>query len=68
MRSAADDVPAVPGNADAFPTFDSYIKVRAQRPSSPATRRLSTYNGLPNTGAGGIEERLYAKDLSTPPA
>lgn len=51
--------------ADAFPTFDGYIKISGQAPFiSGDTAAFATRNGLPSAGAGGIEDLYYAKDLS----
>jgi len=62
IRAAADDAPA---QADAFPTFDSYIKVTGQDASVTGDKSsFASHNGTPATGAVGIEDLFYSKDLN----
>lgn len=59
-RAAAADA-----NADAFPTYDSYVKISGQAPwISGDSAAFATRNTAPATGSGGIEDFLYTKDLS----
>jgi len=59
---AAADTPAP---ADAFPSFESYIKVSGQAPwVSGDGAAFAKSTGTPSTGSGGIEELYYTKDLS----
>jgi hypothetical protein len=62
VRAAADDTSA---QADAFPTFDNYIKLSGLAQSldgDPAAYAART--GTPSTGSVGIEDLSYSKDLS----
>jgi len=62
-RISAQDKPAA--NADAFPTYDSYIQVSGQEPWITGDRAaFAQRTGMPNTGTGGIENLAYSKDLS----
>ena len=62
VRTSAADPPA---QADAFPTFDNYIKISGLAPSiSGDSAAFATRTGSPSTGVGGIEDMSYAKDLS----
>jgi hypothetical protein len=62
IRTAAADTPA---QADAFPTFDNYIKVSGQAPFiSGDSAAFATRTGSPAAGSGGIEDLSYAKDIS----
>jgi hypothetical protein len=62
IHAASGDVP-VP--TDAFPDFESYIKVSGEAPwitGDPAA--FANRTGTPSTGSGGIEDLFYTKDLS----
>jgi hypothetical protein len=60
---SAQDKPA--SNADAFPTYDSYIQISGQEPWITGDRAaFAQRSDLPNTGTGGIESLNYSKDLS----
>ncbi|MFI5356121.1 MAG: hypothetical protein ACHQ4G_02175 [Opitutales bacterium] len=49
--------------SDAFPSFDSYIKVTGQAPFITGdSAAFAQRAGTPNTGAGGIEDFYYSKD------
>src|SRR5579883_1788348 len=62
LRALAEDAPAQP---DAFPNFESYIKITGTAPFITGDRaEFATRTGVPNTGAGGIQDLYYAKDLS----
>src|ERR1035438_5443945 len=63
LRSLAADAPS---EADAFPTFESYIKISGQAPFITGDRAaFADRSGEPNsTGAYGIEDLFYSKDLS----
>jgi hypothetical protein len=63
LRSLAADAPS---EADAFPTFESYIKISGQAPFITGDRAaFADRSGVPNsTGAYGIEDLFYSKDLS----
>jgi len=62
VRTSAADTPA---QTDAFPTFDSYIKVSGQAPFiSGDGAAFATRTGSPTAGSGGIEDLFYSKDLS----
>jgi hypothetical protein len=62
LRSYAAD--ATP-DADAFPTFDSYVKISGQAPFMTGDRAaFADRSGTPNTGSFGIEDLFYSKDLS----
>ena len=61
-RAASADAPA---QADAFPNYESYIKVSGQDASvtgDPAA--FANRTGSPKAGAGGIEDFYYSKDLT----
>ncbi len=62
-RVAGADAPA---DADAFPTFESYVKVSGQAPFITGDRAaFATRTGTPNSdGAFGIEDLFYTKDLN----
>jgi hypothetical protein len=62
IRAAADDAASL---ADAFPNYESYIKVSGEAPFiSGDHSAFASHNGLPTAGDGGIEELFYTKDLS----
>jgi len=62
IRAAADDAPAL---ADAFPTFDSYIKISGQAPWTTGDKAAyATRMGAPVAGSGGIEDFQYTKDIN----
>jgi hypothetical protein len=62
IRALADDSAA---NADAFPNYESYIKISGELPSITGDgAAFASRNGLPTAGAGGIEDLQYSKDLS----
>lgn len=51
--------------ADAFPSYESYIKISGQAPwmtGDPAS--FATHTGTPTAGSVGIEDLFYTKDLS----
>lgn len=55
----------IPTDADAFPSFESYIKVSGQAPwISGDSAAFATRNSAPATGSGGIEDFFYTKDTS----
>jgi hypothetical protein len=59
---AAGDAPA---QADAFPSYESYIKISGEAPwmtGDPAS--FATRSGTPNAGAVGIEDLYFTKDLT----
>ena len=59
---AADSAPS---QADAFPNFESYIKISGQAPwVSGDTAAFANRTGTPSSGSGGIEDLLYSKDLT----
>ncbi len=61
-RAGAADTPQ---QSDAFPNYESYVKISGQAPSitgDPAA--FATRTGAPSTGSGGIEDLYYSKDLS----
>jgi len=61
-RASAADAPA---QADAFPTFESYIKVSGQSPwITGDSAAFATRNSTPSTGSGGIEDLYYTKDVT----
>ncbi len=66
---AVPAIQAAPGDApvpaDAFPDFESYIKVSGEAPwitGDPAA--FANRTGTPSSGSGGIEDLFYTKDLS----
>jgi hypothetical protein len=62
VRTSAADTPA---QTDAFPIFDSYIKVSGHAPFiSGDGAAYATRTGSPTAGSGGIEDFFYSKDLS----
>jgi len=62
IRAAAADTP---GQADAFPDFESYIKITGQTPwITGDTAAYATRSGMPSSGAAGIEDLFYTKDLN----
>ena len=62
IRAAGDDAPA---QADAFPSFESYIKVSGQNPwVSGDHAAFATRTGVPTIGTGGIEDLFYSKDIN----
>src|SRR5471032_1529840 len=61
IRAAAAD----PAQADAFPNYDSYIKISGQAPFITGdSAAFATRAGTPTAGSGGIEDLYYSKDLS----
>lgn len=61
-RAAATDTAAL---ADAFPSYESYIKVSGQAPwISGDAAAFATRSGTPAAGSGGIEDLYYTKDIS----
>lgn len=51
-------------DADAFPSFESYIKISGEAPWMTGDRAaFATRADTPNTGAVGIEDLYYTKDL-----
>jgi len=51
--------------ADAFPSFESYVKVSGKAPwISGDTAAFATRSGTPSAGSGGIEDLYYTKDIS----
>jgi hypothetical protein len=53
------------GQADAFPDFESYIKISGQTPwITGDTAAFATRNSMPSSGAAGIEDLLYTRDLN----
>ena len=62
VLAAASDIPT---EADAFPNFESYIKVSGQAPIiNGDSAAFATRNNAPATGSGGIEDLYYTKDLN----
>jgi len=62
VRALADDAST---EADAFPTYESYIKVSGQAPSITGdAAAFATRTGAPATGSAGIEDLYYTKDVS----
>jgi len=62
LRAAADDTPS---QADAFPTYESYVKISGLAPwVSGDTAAYAQRNGNSSLGSGGIEDLFYTKDLS----
>ena len=60
-RAADSDVPT----GDAFPTFESYIKVSGYGPEINGDHAaFATRTDIPNTGAVGIEDLFFTKDIS----
>jgi len=54
-----------PAQADAFPNYESYIKVSGQAPwVTGDSAAFKSRTGTPSLGSGGIEDFFYAKDLS----
>lgn len=54
-----------PTNVDAFPSYESYIKISGQAPwITGDTSAFATRSGTPNTGSGGIEDLFYTRDLT----
>ena len=54
-----------PPNADAFPTFESYIKVSGVAPFTTGDNAAyAMRQGSPTAGSGGIEDFYYTKDTS----
>lgn len=52
-------------SADAFPNFESYIKVSGQAPFiSGDSAAFANRTGATNAGSGGIEDLYYTKDLT----
>jgi hypothetical protein len=61
LRAANDSS----GQADAFPDFESYIKISGQTPwITGDTAAYATRNNMPSSGAAGIEDLFYSKDLN----
>jgi hypothetical protein len=51
--------------ADAFPTYDSYIKVSGQTPwVTGDSAAYAQRSDIPGTGSAGIEDLYYTKDLT----
>lgn len=51
--------------ADAFPDFESYIKISGQTPwVTGDTAAFANRTGMPSTGAAGIEDLFYTKDVN----
>jgi hypothetical protein len=62
LRTAAADSPT---QADAFPNYESYIKISGQAPFiSGDSAAFANRNSQPAAGSGGIEDLYYTKDLS----
>ncbi len=62
FRAAADDAPS---QADAFPSYESYIKISGQAPwISGDDAAFANRTGTPSSGSAGIEDLYYTKDLS----
>ena len=62
IRAAANDTP---GQADAFPDFESYIKISGQTPFITGdTAAYASRAGTPSSGAAGIEDLYYTRDLN----
>ena len=63
LRSSAADTPT---DADAFPTFESYVKVSGQAPFITGdSAAFAQRSGTPNsTGAFGIEDLYFSKDVN----
>jgi hypothetical protein len=60
-RAFAADLPT---QADAFPTYESYIKVSGETPWITGDgAAFATHTGMPTTGAFGIEDFYYSSDL-----
>jgi hypothetical protein len=56
---------AAPAPADAFPNYESYIKISGQAPwITGDSAAFANRAGTPATGSGGIEELYFSKDLS----
>jgi hypothetical protein len=61
-RLAADEASS---QADAFPTYESYIKVSGQAPIITGdSAAFANRTGTPSTGSAGIEDLYYTKDIS----
>ena len=61
-RAASDDTP-VP--ADAFPSYESYIKISGQAAwVNGDDAAFAKTTGMPSAGAAGIEDLYYSKDVS----
>src|ERR1700691_3937995 len=61
QQAAADDST----QADAFPTYESYLKVSGQSPwITGDSAAFATHTGTPSVGSGGIEDFFYTKDIS----
>lgn len=61
VRVLANDAP----NADAFPDFESYIKIAGQAPFINGDgAAFATRTGNPTSGTAGIEDLFYTKDLN----
>jgi hypothetical protein len=54
-----------PKQADAFPNYESYIKISGQAPwITGDTSAFANRTGTPSAGSGGIEDLFYTRDLS----
>jgi hypothetical protein len=61
-RAAGD----TPGQADAFPSFDNYVKFSGLAQSlSGDPSAYAARTGTPSAGSAGIEDLSYSQDLST---
>jgi len=61
-RAAASNAPI---QADAFPNFESYIKVSGQAPFITGdSAAFANRTGTPAAGSGGIEDLYYTKDIT----
>lgn len=55
---------STPAEADAFPTYESYIKVSGEAPFITGdTAAFATRSGVPSNGTYGIEDLYFTKDL-----
>lgn len=62
IRAAADDAPS---QADAFPSYESYIKISGQAPwITGDDAAFANRTGAPSSGSAGIEDLFYTKDLN----
>jgi hypothetical protein len=62
VRLARADAPAA---TDAFPVFESYVKVSGYAPWMDGdSAAFASHAGAPTAGAFGIEDLFYTKDLS----
>ncbi len=56
---------AADANADAFPNFESYIKISGQAPIITGdSAAFANRTGTPTSGAAGIEDLYYTKDVT----